>query len=107
MQLDPIKPELKPHLVLALETKMWLIAFKRCFQIQLAPLRGGEAVSARGAGCADGRHAVRGRPVQVDPIKLKLKPPVSKSLKLKYGKMLSNVAFKFNLRRYNEASCEH
>jgi hypothetical protein len=27
--------------------------------------------------------------------------PVSKSLKLKYDKLLSNVAFKINLRRYN------
>ena len=38
--------------------------------------------------------------VQVDPIKPTLKPPVSKSLKLKYDELLSNVAFKFNLRRY-------
>jgi len=32
----------------------------------------------------------------------KLKPPVSTSLKLKYDELLSNVAFKFNLRRYTK-----
>jgi len=40
--------------------------------------------------------------VQVDPIKPMLKPPGTKRLKLKYDELLSNVAFKFNLRRYNE-----
>ena len=44
--------------------------------------------------------ASRGRAVQVDPIKPKLKPPVSKILKPEYDKLLSNIAFKFNLRRY-------
>ena len=39
--------------------------------------------------------------VQVDPIKPTLKAPVSRSLKLKCDELLSNVAFKFNLRRYN------
>jgi hypothetical protein len=43
--------------------------------------------------------------VQVDPIKPQLKPqlkpPVSKTLKLNYDKLLSNIALKFNLRRYN------
>jgi len=48
----------------------------------------------------DGRH---GRAVQVDPIKPTLKAPVSKSLKLKYDKPVSNVAFKFNLRHYTMA----
>jgi len=39
--------------------------------------------------------------VQVDPVKLTLKAPGTKHLKLKYDKPLSNFAFKFNLRRYN------
>jgi hypothetical protein len=38
--------------------------------------------------------------VQVDPIKPKLKPPGTERLKLNCGDALSNVAFKFNLRRY-------
>jgi len=42
----------------------------------------------------------RGRVVQVDPLKPKLKPPGSKRLKLKCDVLLSNFAFKFNLRRY-------
>jgi hypothetical protein len=39
--------------------------------------------------------------VQADPIKPKLKLPGSKLLKLECGVLLSNVAFDFNLRRYN------
>jgi len=38
--------------------------------------------------------------VQVDPIKPLLKPPGTKRLKLKCDVLLSNLAFKFNLRRY-------
>jgi len=44
--------------------------------------------------------------VQVDPLKPKLKPPVTKRLKLKYDGLLSNIGFKFNLRCYSSAS-EH
>ena len=40
--------------------------------------------------------------MQVDPIKPKLKPPRTKRLKLKYDVLLSNYAFKFHLRRYNQ-----
>ena len=41
--------------------------------------------------------------MQLDPIKITLKPPGTKRLKLKYVKVLQfcfNFAFKFNLRRY-------
>jgi hypothetical protein len=38
--------------------------------------------------------------VQVDPSKLKLKPPGTKRLKLMCDILLSTSAFKFNLRRY-------
>ena len=41
--------------------------------------------------------------MQVDPVKPKLKPPGSKRLKLKCDVLLSNAAFKFNLRRYAKA----
>ena len=40
--------------------------------------------------------------MQVDPIKPTLKALGFKLLKLKYDKPLSEFAFKFNLRRYNE-----
>ena len=40
--------------------------------------------------------------MQVEPIKPTLKAPGIKLLKLKYGKPLSNFAFKFNLRRYTK-----
>ena len=42
--------------------------------------------------------------MQVDPIKPTLKAPGTKRLKLKYDKMLSNIAFKFNLRRYTKGA---
>ena len=44
-----------------------------------------------------------GRAVQVDPVKPKWKPPGTKRLKLKCDILLSNFAFKFNLRRYTMA----
>ena len=40
--------------------------------------------------------------MQVDPIKPTLKAPVSKILKLKYDKLLSNVASEVNLRHYTK-----
>ena len=40
--------------------------------------------------------------MQVDPIKPKLKSPGTKSLTLNSVVLLSNFAFEFNLRRYNE-----
>ena len=42
----------------------------------------------------------RGRAVQVDPIKPKLKPPGTKRLKVQCDILLSTSAFHFNLRRY-------
>jgi hypothetical protein len=54
------------------------------------------AAAAR-APCAGVR---RGRVVQIDPMKPKLKPPGTKRLKLEYDGLLSNFGFKFNLRRY-------
>jgi hypothetical protein len=42
---------------------------------------------------------VRGRAVQVDPIKPSLKPPEIKRLKLNDDEPLPNFGFKFNLRR--------
>jgi len=42
--------------------------------------------------------------VQVDPIKSTLKPPGTQHLKAKYDKLLSNFAFKFNMRPYTKAA---
>jgi len=41
-----------------------------------------------------------GKAVQVEPIKPTLKAPGTKRLKPQYDGLLSNFAFKFNLRRY-------
>jgi len=53
-----------------------------------------------GAPQAHRRRARRGRAVQVNPIKPILKAPKTKRLKRKEYELLSNLAFKFNLRRY-------
>jgi len=45
--------------------------------------------------------------VQVDPIKPTLMAPRTTRLKLKYDKLLSSVAFKFNLRSYTEGLETH
>jgi hypothetical protein len=42
-----------------------------------------------------------GKAAQVNPIKLHLKLPGNKRLKVKYGKLLSFLGFDFNLRCYN------
>ena len=62
------------------------------------PLEDGQ----RGARRAARRR--RGRAVQVDPIKATLKAPGTKRLKLKCDEPLLSFAFKYNLRRYAEAS---
>ena len=41
--------------------------------------------------------------MQIDPIKPTLKVPGNELLKVKYDNSLSNLAFKFNLRRYSKA----
>ena len=46
---------------------------------------------------------IQGRAVQVDPIKPALKAPGIQRLKLTYDDPLSNIAFKFNLRRFTKA----
>ena len=51
-------------------------------------------------GGADRRRQHPGKAVQVGPMKPKLKAPGTKRLKLEYDGPLSNVAFKFNMRRY-------
>jgi len=54
------------------------------------------------AGGGGARAHLRGEAVQVEPMKSKLKAPgtTSNRLKLKYEKLLSSLAFNFNLRRY-------
>ena len=42
-----------------------------------------------------------GRIVQADPIKPTWKAPGTERLKLNYDQLVSNFAFKFNVRRYN------
>jgi len=44
----------------------------------------------------------QGKAVQVNPIIPTLKPPGTTRWKLKYIRLLSNVAFEFNLRRYTK-----
>ena len=44
--------------------------------------------------------------MQVDPIKPTLKAPGTKRLNLKYDELLSDVAFKFKLRRYRKGDAD-
>jgi hypothetical protein len=44
--------------------------------------------------------------VQFDPIKLTMKAPGTKRLKLECDDLLSNFALNFNLRRYSSVRCE-
>jgi len=79
--------------------------FNFAFNFNLRRYSGGRDAHRRGARHAllrHGRHAGRGRAVQVDPIEPKLKLPGTKRLKLKCDILLSTSAFKFNLRRYGE-----
>ena len=59
----------------------------------MSPWSGAAARGGCGAGC-------HGRAVQVDPIKPMLKASRTKHLMLTCDEPFSNVAFKFNLRRY-------
>ena len=45
--------------------------------------------------------------MQVDPIEPVLKAPGSMLLNLRYDGLLSDVAFRFNLRRYNQGGREN
>jgi len=49
------------------------------------------------------RLSAPGRAVQVDPIEPTLIAPETNRLKLQYDGLLSNFAFKFNLRSYTRA----
>jgi hypothetical protein len=47
-----------------------------------------------------------GKAVQVDPIKPTLKALAAKPLKLKHGKLVSSLAFNFNLCRFMKGDAE-
>ena len=83
VQVDPIKPTLK-----ALGTKRSKVA------VQVAPIKPTlKALGTRRLKVA----------VQVAPIRPTLKAPGPRRLNLNYDELLSNFAFKSNLRRYNKA----
>jgi len=64
---------------------------------------GGEGGGGGDGGEAGDNPEQHGEAVQVDPIKPTLTAPGSKRLKLKYDEPLSNIAVKFNVRRYSTA----
>jgi hypothetical protein len=79
-----------------------MIRFRALLSNQLAPLhRGAEWNHPDLAG---GRERDIGKVVQVDCIRLTLKPPGTKRLKLRYDEAPSIFAFKFNLRRYTSGA---
>jgi hypothetical protein len=103
VQVDPIKPILKPPEAKRLKPKCDVLhstfAFKfnlRRYSLVLHLHR--PPHHFRGAG-------FHGRSVQVDPMKPTLKAPGTKRLKLEHDVLLSSFAFNFNLRRYTMVSC--
>jgi hypothetical protein len=100
--VDRLKPKLKPPGTKRLKLMLSTSAFK----FNLRRYTGGGRPLAAPLGTP---HRVRrGRAVQVDPIKPKLKPPGTERLKLKCDILLSTLAFKIKLRRYTaglDASC--
>ena len=102
MEVDPIKPTVKALGTKRLKLKHDELLSIFAFNLDLRRY----TVAGRGQH-AQPRHArVRlrvapGRPVHVDPMKLMLKAPGTKRLRVKYDKLLSRFAFKFNLCRYN------
>ena len=114
VQVEPIKPKLEP-----LRTKRWKLncdlllstsAFK--FNLRRYNLANKWKNQVFIPTSADkmtvmfyqwfGKH---GRAVEVDPIKPKLKPPVTKRLKVNCVVLLPTSAFKFDLRRYSTGRC--
>ena len=86
VQVDPIKPNLKPPGTKLLKLKCDVLLSTSAFKFNCA---------------ATAWRQLPGRAVQVDPIKPTLKAPGSKRLKLEYEEMPSSSAVKFNLRRYS------
>ena len=72
-------------------------------QVRLARRLTHAATAIRGAVPGSASATSPGKTVQVDPIKPTSKAAGTKHLKLEYYKLLSNVGFKFNLRRYTSA----
>jgi hypothetical protein len=98
VQADPIKPMVKAPRTKRLKPEydsLPSILPQFCLQFQLAPLRSGR----RGVQRAVRSLPPRGGAVQVDPIRPTLKEPGTKRLNLNCGELLSDVAFKFKLRR--------
>jgi hypothetical protein len=98
VQVDPIKPKLKPPGTKQLKLKIDILLSTYAFKFNLRRYK-------VGPGCGRAPHGLRrrvpheGRVLQVDPMKPKLKPPGTKRLKLKCDLSLSTSAFKINLRR--------
>jgi hypothetical protein len=97
VQVDPIKPTLIAPGPERLKLKRDKLLSTFVFKFNLCRFTKGPL---QRAGHGDGGHAEpRGRAVQVDPMKPKLKPPGTKRLKLTYDELLSNFPVKFKLRR--------
>jgi hypothetical protein len=96
VQVDPIKPTLKAPATERLKQNIanrFQFCFNFAFDFNLHRYTKGMERRQLTA-------LLRGRPVQVDPIKLTLRAPGTKRLKLEQHEPLSKPAFKINLRRY-------
>ena len=113
MQVDPIKPTLKPsgakRLKLKYDEALSNVAFdfNLRLHIKLAAKAAADPTNtvlllvAHGGVVRGSGGALLGGAVQVNPIKPMLKPPGTKQLKLQCDTLLPIFAFKFNLRNYS------
>jgi len=97
VQLDPIKPTLNPPGTKSLKLNDDKTAFNYASILLSNSTCAGTGWWCRCTG------TWRGGAVQVGPMKPKFKAPGTKRLKLKCDILLSNVALKFNMRRYSAA----
>ena len=99
MLVDPMKPILNAPGRTRLKLEHVKLLSNFAFNFNLRRYRGDDT-EARGQEARPGAE-LRGRAVQVDPMKPRLKAPGTMLLKLRYDEPHSNFAFNFNLRLYN------
>jgi hypothetical protein len=99
VQVDPIKPKLKPPGTKRLNVKYDILLSSSAFKFNLRRYKEG-AEQRRVLQPEHPGGSAQGKVVHVDPMKPKLKPPGTKRLKLEHFTLLSTFAVKLNLRRY-------
>jgi len=104
VQVKPIKPTSKPPGIKRLKLNCDSSLSNYAFKFSMRHYTMEKYFDSKGAlipGAGPKLAAALGRAVQVDPIRPALKGAGIKRLKLKHYKLLSNLPFKFDMRRYS------